>query len=98
MTSVTSRLSASTSRDANASAYRKSSPIGFACGECACRTLRSSWLGHQSWFVCGRPAFAVGASMTGFSLSLPCSDTLLGLDWVWSLTMGPRLRDAGMVR
>ena len=80
MTSVTSRFSASTSRVANASAYRKSAPSGLPCGECWCRTLRSSWLGHQSWFVCGRPGFAVGASMTGFSLSLPFEVTSFGLD------------------
>ena len=34
-----------------------------------------SWFGHQSWFVRGRPALGVGDGMTGFSLSLPGSDT-----------------------
>src|SRR6478609_1598311 len=96
MTSMTSFFSASTSRVAKASAYRKSAPIGLARGECWCRTLRSSWLGHQSWFVCGRPGFAVGASITGFSLSLPFAGTSLGFDWGWSDTVLPLLRGAGM--
>src|SRR3954451_4810865 len=95
MTSMTSFFSAPTSRVANASAYRKSAPIGLPCGECWCRTRRSSWLGHKSWFVCGRPAFAVGASMTGFSLSLPFAVTSLGFDWGWSDTGLPLLRGAG---
>src|SRR5439155_20539187 len=40
-----------------------------------CRTERSSWSGHQSLFVLGRCAVGVGDGMTGFSLSLPVSDT-----------------------
>jgi hypothetical protein len=44
--------------------------------EWARNTDRSSWLGHQSRFVRGRPpVFGVGESIAGFSLSLPCAVT-----------------------
>jgi hypothetical protein len=43
----------------------------LARGECWWRTFRSSWFGHQSWFVLGRVDLTVGASIAGFSLSLP---------------------------
>src|SRR5690349_22293233 len=71
-----SRLSASTSSFANSLAYSKLSPSGLPLDEWACSTERSSWLGHQSRFVCGRPpVFGVGESIAGFSLSLPCAVT-----------------------
>ena len=38
---------------------------------------RSSWFGHQSWFVLGRVALGSGDGIAGFSLSLPLSVTSL---------------------
>jgi hypothetical protein len=38
-----------------------------------CSTLRSSWFGHQSWFVLGRGASGLGLGIAGFSLSLTLS-------------------------
>src|SRR4051794_3858287 len=65
---------ASTSSFANSFLYSKSSPSGLPFEECACSTERSSWLGHQSLLVCGRPpVLGVGESIAGFSLSLPCA-------------------------
>jgi hypothetical protein len=43
--------------------------------ECWWRTRKSSWFGHQSWFVLGRVAFGVGLGIAGFSLSLTLSVT-----------------------
>ena len=43
--------------------------------ECWWSTRRSSWFGHQSWFVLGRPAAGVGLGIAGFSLSLMLSVT-----------------------
>src|SRR6478735_11674061 len=79
MTSMTSRLSASTSSFLNSSAYSKSWSIGLDRVECWWRTCRFNRFGHQSWFVCGRPSFASGAGMTGFSLSLCDTSVLLFL-------------------
>ena len=56
---------------------RSPRPSGWTRGECWWSTCRSSWFGHQSWFVCGRLGAGSGQGMTGFSLSLPCSDTSL---------------------
>src|SRR3954447_22740070 len=70
-TSTMSRRSSARSSFLNSSEYLKSGASGLPFDECACSTDRSSWLGHQSWLVCGLPAFGVGESIAGFSLSLP---------------------------
>src|SRR6476659_2477803 len=64
--------------------------MGLDFGECWLRTWRFSWFGHQSWFVCGRLAVGSGAGMTGFSLSLPCSDTFAASPRVvrWLMVLG----------
>ncbi len=41
--------------------------------------LQGGWFGHQSWFVLGWCGLGSGEGITGFSLSLPCSDTSLYL-------------------
>src|SRR5438046_9364503 len=51
--------------------------MGLDLVECFWSTERSSWFGHQSWFVMGRWAFGCGASITGFSLSLRSDTTVL---------------------
>src|SRR5690349_8488705 len=51
--------------------------MGLDRFECCWRTERSNWFGHQSWFFMGRWALGVGASITGFSLSLRSDTTVL---------------------
>src|SRR5262245_9870599 len=70
--------------------------MGLAPDECWWSTWRSSWFGHQSWFVLGRCALGVGDGIAGFSLSLTLSVTsvLLGLvhsDGLWICTFVSRL-------
>src|SRR5690349_9452993 len=55
--------------------------MGSACGEFAWRTDRSSWFGHQSWFVRGRAVVGVGEGICGFSLSLSLTLPVDRLSW-----------------
>src|SRR5579875_409213 len=53
--------------------------MGLVREECWRRGWRSTWLGHQSRLVLGRWSAGVGDGSTGFSLSLPRSDTSVAL-------------------
>ena len=44
---------------------RSPRPAGSTWDECWCRTCRSSWLGHQSWLVLGRPRLGSGRRSPG---------------------------------
>jgi hypothetical protein len=61
--------------------------------ECWWSTDRSSWFGHQSWFVLGRCDAGSGEGIPGFSLSL----TLWVLGSVTTGLSRSRCRSVGLV-